>query len=245
MTRRQHLVLISLFAAGAGASLCGQALFLSEHVCCSGHFTIDRVLRTNQLPRPESGIVHLLVVSDAPTEKKLHAGTAHDSTSAYRERFLQEFPNMPGLAYILQSVKGASAVLWQPRTGYYETRRIWGQDVIRLVDGSEIVSVGPASVSREPAEFRAGVWVKRPIDEAGAAAIAAEVRKVLGVDSIQVVLGLHPYLWQVGQFPLVVPGFGAMGEVGIRESRERGFFSCHPKNLTKEQRCSEFGPERP
>ena len=246
MTRVLYqFVLLGAFAVGTGASLDGQALLVSEHVCCSGHFTLDQVLRSIQLPRAKSGIVHLLVVRDAPTEKKLYAGTVHDPISVYRKRFLQEFPDMPGLAYILQSAKGASAVLWQPHTGYYETRRVWGQEVIRLADGSEIVSVGPASMSWEPATFRVWVWAKRPIDRAGAVAIVTNVRKVMGVDSIQVVLGLHPYLWQEGPFPLVVPGFGAMGEIGIRESRERGSFGCDAEDPTKIARCREFGPQRP
>lgn len=243
MTLKQNpLALVSLFAIATGALLDGQDLFVTEHVCCSGHFTLGQVLRAIQLPRAKPGKVQLLVVRDVATVQKHYAGTAHDPISTYRKRFLQEVPEMPGLAYILQSAKGASAVLWQPRTGFYETRQIWGQDVMRLADGSEIVEVGPASFGRDgPAKFLVWVWVKRPIDVAGAVAMVAEVREVLGVDSIQVVIGLHPYFWQVGQFPLVVPAFGALGEIGIRESRERGYFSCHAEDPSKEPRCSEFG----
>jgi hypothetical protein len=227
--------------------LSGQVVSRSEHVCCAGSFRLDSVLNEVRLPNPEAGKVQLLVVMERRTIPNGRAGGADAPLSFYQREFWEEFPGLSGMSYIIQSDRGAAAVLWQPRSGSYETRKIRGEDTIRLADGSEIIAIGPGAAGNgeaNPNVARVWVWAKREVDEQSALKVAAMVREVLGVTAIQLVVGTHPYLWQTAGFPIAVPAFGALGEIGLRESHERRFLDCRGDYPTESLRCYPGGRGR-
>lgn len=240
----KRLCLLGVLVLGGCGHAGGQVFQSVESVCCKGAFTLDNLLDEVKLPRAAPGKVQLMVVREQAPRGRDHSAVTDPPFRYYRSLILEESDEMPGVAYVAQSGEGASAVLWRPRTGFYETRRLWGKDVLRLDDGSDIVAMGPGLAGLSGPDLvavRVWVWVKRRLDEATALKLTTAVTQRLAVARVQVILAPHPYMWGTGGFPLVVPAFGLLGKNGILEAQPRPFFVCRGVDILRAPPCYRVG----
>lgn len=242
--KRPILILVAFDIAFAFSSSTvarrADAISVSEVVCCTGRFTLDNILREVRLPRPRAGIVQMYVVRERNSEETAYAASSHSPLFYYREIFWREHKKKNGVAYLVQSGKGASAAVWSIGGGGFTEATIWGQEILRLDSGTRIVHIGPghsAAGGIDPTTVRVWVSTTRSIDKQHAEDVIALLRGQLGIASVQLYCGSQPYYWGTNGFPWLAPSFGTLSESEIDAATAKPFLYCVSPAVGDQTRC--------
>jgi len=245
------LLMAAMAQTGGAQTAPSGRLAVAEEVCCAGSFTLKSVLRAVKATpevRVPAGRLRFTIVRDRTGEGFGIGGTSEDTWSVARDRLVEYLPEFPPLAYVLQSSAGASAILWNPASGLYETRNVWGRDLLQLPDGSQIVYLR----TERPEEPRDGtsfvhvwVWAKGKLDREEGARIHAQTEELLG-GTVRLTVGGHPLLWIEGGggFPVFVPAFGALGRSGLQKVQPGLVYGCRRHMPGGPPWCFERRPEQ-
>jgi hypothetical protein len=219
---------------------------VTNKVCCASSFALDRILKSTTLSIPPPGSMKLMIARDRSWDQVGFGSTSETRWSGHKELFLNYFPHLPPVAYVLVAHRGAAAVLWDPRTGRYESRNIRGRNPLILSNESEIVHLRAewSDATVGASLVHVWVWTKTLLDRRRALEIFAEAEKELRM-RIRLTVGTNPLFWEVGGsgFPIVVPAFGALGRTGLQDALPAIVFNCNRSREGGVPWCGEVHPE--
>lgn len=198
----------------------------SISACCTGNFSIDRIVKAIQLPRSANGVIQLVRVTEQHDLAVSYGAGSHSPYSVYMGICAKETAREYGVALVVQGQYGASVTSWSPRGDKYEERTIWGADPMSLDNETRIVYIASRSTLVEGRQIETPVvWVTTagPINRVRAVGLTRELKRRFGAHTISMYLGTNPHFWDTSQFPMVVPAFGVAGKShaceGVKEPR--------------------------
>lgn len=225
-----------------------EAFRTSKKICCSGEFTISniiRILTPINSGAAEGRTINFTVIWERDPSSWEFGSTSEASLHDFKADFYASLPSMPGLAYILESKVGASAILWNPKMHLYQRQHLRGTDPFQLTNETEIIYI--RELVNNDRTSRNGIkvwaWSKSAIKEESAIGLLKECEERFNMQ-VTLIVGDSPLLWRKGGggFPLAVPAMGRLGTNGILNSSPTRVLRCGRSNADGLAWCLEEKP---